>query len=374
ARMMAKIRHPNVVSVFDVGLVDDRLPCIAMELLDGEPLSDRLYKRRALPWPEAVEIILGILAGLGAIHAADVLHRDLKPSNVIVCHGEPEIVKLIDFGIAKAAGADALKLTRTGVVVGTPAYMAPEYLSGKPCGPRSDLYAAALILYEMIAGQLPFHELGTAGIWARLERPVPPVSAPEDGEPVPPALVEVLRVGLDADPDKRAADAKSLARQLRRVLAGRPPEDATAGRPAAAAPATEAGTAAAIPTTAATVLDAGAPPATAAASTFLVAARLPPSRLADPGERRWLADLARQAGRGFSFGSQYWFAVQTAGSDGQAANRAGAMVSQLAQRYGATARLTWRLAGPDFGLSAATLSGGAPLPAELQGMLEELSR
>src|SRR5207245_5230274 len=156
ARAAASVNHPNVCQIYEIGEEGGEL-FIAMELLEGEPLAD-LLRRGALSVAETVPVGLGILTALSALHARGVVHRDLKPSNVfLTAHG----VKLLDFGLAPptapelaaASGSSASELTRTGMLIGTPRYMAPEQVTGESLDARTDLFAAGAILFEMLAGR-----------------------------------------------------------------------------------------------------------------------------------------------------------------------------------------------------------------------------
>ena len=155
ARAAASVNHPNVCQIYEISEEDGQL-YIAMELLEGEVLSERL-RRGPLSASETMPLALGVLAALSALHARGVIHRDLKPSNVfITLHG----VKLLDFGLALSpvgAPLDAtIDQTRTGMVLGTPRYMAPEQVIGETVDARSDLFAAGAILFEMLAGRPAF--------------------------------------------------------------------------------------------------------------------------------------------------------------------------------------------------------------------------
>ena len=157
AKAAAAVNHPNVCQIYEIG-EDEGEPFIAMELLEGETLSERL-KGGPLSVADAMPIALGILAALQALHSRGVVHRDLKPSNVfLTAHG----VKLLDFGLARqndpelATLASASGLTRTGMVLGTPRYMAPEQVTGEGLDARSDIFAVGAILFEMLAGRPAF--------------------------------------------------------------------------------------------------------------------------------------------------------------------------------------------------------------------------
>ena len=156
ADLVARLEHPNIVVVTDVGLVAERQPFVVMERLYGRTLSELLRERGALPWRLAREIAVQLAAGLACAHAAGIVHRDLKPSNVFVLD-DPDgraRIKIIDFGLAKATqiGPGERALTKSGAVFGSPAYMAPEQVRGEPLDGRADLYALGAIVYEMIVG------------------------------------------------------------------------------------------------------------------------------------------------------------------------------------------------------------------------------
>ena len=162
ARVSASIGHPNVVDVRAILQLDDGSPAFVMDLLEGRSLATELHLRGGtLPVEEAVAVLLPLLSAVRAAHAKGILHRDLKPQNVFLAGGDggPPVVTLLDFGLAKllAKDEDALtKLTRTGAVMGTPQYMAPEQLYGDPAvDARADIWAVGAIAYEMLSGLLP---------------------------------------------------------------------------------------------------------------------------------------------------------------------------------------------------------------------------
>jgi serine/threonine-protein kinase len=159
----ARITHQHVCAIYDFGETPEGLIYLAMELVDGEPLTELLEREGVLAPERAGRIFLQVAEALQAAHDLGIVHRDLKPDNIMLARGrggEGDVVKVVDFGIAKAApgaGDDASqKVTKTGLVVGTPEFMSPEQLAGDPVDGRSDLYALGLVLFRMLTGKLPF--------------------------------------------------------------------------------------------------------------------------------------------------------------------------------------------------------------------------
>ena len=156
ARTAATINHPNVIQITDFGSLPDQTPYFVMEFLEGQPLATLIKNGGPLPAARAVRLLSQVAAGIGAAHQAGIVHRDLKPENVFVLttpDGE-DLVKLLDFGVAKVAGS--AKLTRTGMVFGSPHYMSPEQASGQPVDHRADIYALGVVMYELFTGHVPF--------------------------------------------------------------------------------------------------------------------------------------------------------------------------------------------------------------------------
>ena len=156
----SRITHPNVCAIYDFGETPEGLIYLAMEFIEGEPLTDLLERQGALPLARATAIFLQTADALQAAHDLGIVHRDLKPDNIMLTKGRggADMVKVVDFGIAKAVGGDEAgqKVTKTGLVVGTPEFMSPEQLSGDKLDGRSDLYSLALVFYRMLTGKLPF--------------------------------------------------------------------------------------------------------------------------------------------------------------------------------------------------------------------------
>jgi eukaryotic-like serine/threonine-protein kinase len=219
AQAAAQLAHPNVVSVFDTG-EDDGVPFIVMERLEGETLQD-VVARGPMPAPAVRALAVQILSALAVAHRAGILHRDLKPSNVL--RGPQDSWKLADFGIAKSVEA-AADLTVTGLVPGTPRYLAPERLAGDPATPAADLYSVGVTLYEAVSGCPPFGGDSTPAIVHAVRRagaaPLRQVQPDVD-----PGLARVIERAMQPDPRRRYpnADAMRAALAPRR----RRPADAT---------------------------------------------------------------------------------------------------------------------------------------------------
>lgn len=215
ARAAASISHPNVCQLYEIGEYAGEM-VIAMELLEGEPLSARIA-RGPLSVSDAVRIALDVLAALGALHRRGVLHRDLKPSNIFLTeHG----AKLLDFGIARLGADDAqrtvLSLTGKNVVLGTPRYMAPESASGEAVDARSDLFAVGVVLYEMLAGRPAFDGSTPARVMHAVLYEQPPALAGSFGVA---AVDRVIHRAIAKPPADRYASAQDFAADLR-VAAG----------------------------------------------------------------------------------------------------------------------------------------------------------
>jgi tRNA A-37 threonylcarbamoyl transferase component Bud32 len=247
ARATAELRHPNTVRVLDAGIADDGQPYYAMELLSGESLGELVEREGALAPTRALVLLEQAARAIGEAHALGIVHRDLKPENVFVCdvHGD-EHAKVLDFGIARLlADADSAKLTMTGFIVGTPAYMAPEMVLGSEAGPPADVYALASVLYFAIAGVPPYTGASSAALlFAHVNAPVPRLIEGRHGK-IDPALTEVLERALAKSPGDRFVDGVDFARALAAVPRTashelpRPqarPKGATHGQPAETTP------------------------------------------------------------------------------------------------------------------------------------------
>ncbi|WP_079056147.1 WD40 repeat domain-containing serine/threonine protein kinase [Streptomyces caeruleatus] len=225
AQLTARLQHPNIVTIHDLGETEadseigagagpGKVPYLVMELLRGEGLNVTL-RRGPVVLSDAARWGAQMCDALAAAHEAGILHRDLKPSNILLT--QSGTVKILDFGVARAVdtGATADRLTQTGFLVGTPAYMAPEQARGFP-EPRSDLYALGCLLFEMITGQLPFQAPDAVGqISAHLVQE-PPAPSSVSGH-IPPAWDQLVLTLLHKEPDRRHRDAGHLAGALRQL-------------------------------------------------------------------------------------------------------------------------------------------------------------
>jgi serine/threonine protein kinase len=226
----SRISHPNVCAVYDFGLTPDGLVYLAMEFVEGRALSELLDDAGPLPVQRAAELVVQCAHGLQVAHDLGIVHRDLKPDNIMVTPGKDrEIVKLVDFGIAKAAETSGgQRVTKTGFVVGTPEYMAPEQLAGDPLDGRSDQYGLALVFYRAITGVLPFE--GTSAqetLVKRLTDPPRPLAVARPDVPFPAGLQGVMDRALARDPEARYPTVIAFADAVSAISRG----DAVATRP-----------------------------------------------------------------------------------------------------------------------------------------------
>ncbi|HYV97570.1 MAG TPA: protein kinase [Gemmatimonadaceae bacterium] len=154
----SRLNHPNICAIYDFGETPDGLIYLAMEFIEGDSLTSIIEKAGALPPARAASILHQTADGLQVAHDSGIVHRDLKPDNIMIAKGRDgtDLVKVVDFGIAKAHTSDAQKVTKTGLVVGTPEYMSPEQLAGDKLDGRSDIYSLALVGFNMLTGTLPF--------------------------------------------------------------------------------------------------------------------------------------------------------------------------------------------------------------------------
>ena len=224
---LAKLRHPHIVDVYEHGVADGAL-FISMELLDGWTLDSYLAEHGGTLEPRlAMELLGQLLQALSFAHSKGVLHRDLKPGNVFISPGpDGPILKLLDFGLAKfllGESADDLQtLTRSGMVLGTPLYMAPEKAAGDRVGPSSDVYSVGCVFYEMLVGAPPFRrDTQTDLMRAHLMAPVPPLPPLSVGRRMLEGLNVLLQRALEKRPEDRYSDAAQMLEALQALQRGR---------------------------------------------------------------------------------------------------------------------------------------------------------
>lgn len=213
ARAVARLRHPGLVAVFDQGM-DGKHPFLVMELVEGGTLRELLRERGPMP-PHAVAAVFDpLLGGLAVAHRSGLVHRDVKPENVLISdEGE---VKLADFGLVRAIAEAGI--TSTSVILGTAAYLSPEQVRTGSAGPRSDVYSAGLLMYELLTGSTPFTgDTALALAYQRIDRDVPPPSETIDG--VPEEFDELVLRATSRDPDARYADAAQMGAELAVIAA-----------------------------------------------------------------------------------------------------------------------------------------------------------
>jgi tRNA A-37 threonylcarbamoyl transferase component Bud32 len=245
ARTASRLSHPNSVAIFDFGTTHDGLPYIVMEYLKGQDLGRLAYTSTPLPLRRIVDILRQTLAALEEAHALGIVHRDLKPDNIVL---EPlrsghDMVKVVDFGLAKviqgdipAAVASTKVVSRPGLVCGTPEYMSPEQARGDVLDGRSDLYAVGVVLFELLAGCLPFAGTGPAEtLFFHLTQPPPDPRELAPERSIPEAFAEVALHALAKSPDGRFQSARAFSEALDRALldsvAGFPVGTAAAASP-----------------------------------------------------------------------------------------------------------------------------------------------
>ena len=219
AELGGRLAHPNVCHIIRLGETADGRVYIVMPFLQGELLCDRESRVGHIPLAEALPLIGHIAAGLGVAHALGIIHRDLKPENVMLCPAPDgsERAVVMDFGLAKerVLGGDLQKLTATGIVLGTPEFMSPEQLRGKPLDARTDIYALALLAFEMLTGKLPFAGKTQQDVMiARLKGDPIPIRDMRPELKFPAAVERVLMRGMQREPMQRYATAAELATAL----------------------------------------------------------------------------------------------------------------------------------------------------------------
>jgi hypothetical protein len=228
AQIVARLQHPSIVAVYDYGTFPDGGAYLVMELVRGEDLRRVLQRQGRLEIHEAMTILTSVCEAICAAHREGILHRDLKPENILLpAGGRP--AKVLDFGVAKlvederlpienadgqAAAEAQTALTAAGMIVGTPAYMAPEQFKALPADARTDVFSLGVIAYEMLTGDLPFGRGTLADVVLAQARGLPPMRP----DLIPPAAERAIKIALDDDPDRRPGSPQAFATQLSAAL------------------------------------------------------------------------------------------------------------------------------------------------------------
>jgi serine/threonine-protein kinase len=233
ASLARRLQTPHVARVLDAGQDAASPPFMVMELVQGLTVAELIRRHGPFPIPEAVDIVDQLLSALGSAHALGIVHRDVKPQNLMI--DAERRLKVLDFGIARVVGAGTM--TALGHLLGTPEYMAPEQLEGRPIDHRADLYAAGAVLYQLLSGRPPYLRYADADIWELIRRvrtePPPPIARlrPE----LPLALAEVVERAMAKDPDRRYQSAYEMRHALA-LAAGTDPPTTPQPPPATASP------------------------------------------------------------------------------------------------------------------------------------------
>jgi len=210
AKVCSALNHPNIVTVHEINEWNNRL-FICMEYIEGKTLTE-ISRSRAVPIPEAIDIVTQIISAVNAAHKKGILHRDIKSSNIMLT--ADGLVKVLDFGLAKFI--DATALTQGQAFMGTPAYTAPEMIQGQPQDQRSDIFALGVVFYELLAGRLPFLGNNPSALMYSIVYN-PPAPLREAGRPAPPELEAVILKALAKEPDKRYQQLEAMLNDLQKL-------------------------------------------------------------------------------------------------------------------------------------------------------------
>lgn len=228
AGLAIRLAHPNVCHIMRLGETEDGLVYVVMPFVEGEILADRRFREKQMPLDVVAGFVREIAEGLDVAHQLGIIHRDLKPENIMITKrpdGSDSAV-VMDFGLAKErqAGRELEKLTATGIILGTPEFMSPEQLRGKPLDARSDVYSLALMTFEMLTGKLPFEGRNQQEMMiARLRNDPKTLSASRPDLAFPTGVEKVLAKGMARDVDDRYARAPEFAAAFGEAVAERTP-------------------------------------------------------------------------------------------------------------------------------------------------------
>lgn len=432
AQLMARVRHPNVVSIHDFGASEQGLPVIVMEYVKGCDIESLINDKGVMEWRQALGLIIQILDGLAVLHEQGIVHRDLKLSNLMYTSVKPRTLKITDFGTARSLELGSTKLTADGMMVGTPAYMAPELLLGDKANVESDLYSVGLIFYEMISGTLPFEAFTMSQVLKRLKHALPAPKIPDGKPELPPELLTYVMERLLAPcPTMREDSALTVKRELKILLKAYDAQSTRIARdsgadlglrkamifkqrkrptpkeetnisslketvhisqelleasilktieetPSQEFSRREAVTSRSIPSIATYALSEQEPHRPAPVEQLMrpravVLAKFTPSQLTNRVERSWLGQLVSQRGRAFVFGERFWIAVIVGAQDSDVQTIVSEIQQAIYTRYGTTQQMRWCPLNASFRLSPAALSGSAEMPKEIQALLDRLS-
>jgi serine/threonine protein kinase len=222
AMAAAAIGHPNIISVLEYGLLEDKIPYIVMEFVEGVSLENLITSKGHFTPAEALEYMQVITSALSAAHKHGIVHRDLKPLNIMIESGGSvrEQIRILDFGLAKIKSSDlfgSFVAAKTVGIVGSPAYMAPEQWSGEETDRRCDVYSLGIILYEMLTGDVPFKGPSIPAIMKKhLMAPPPPLAVP--GSDISPEVEKVVHRALEKQPEMRTASVEEFIAELEQAV------------------------------------------------------------------------------------------------------------------------------------------------------------
>jgi eukaryotic-like serine/threonine-protein kinase len=221
AEALSRLSHPNTVRLFDFGTTEQGCPFLVMELLVGSDLASDLERQGPLRWDQMLAVVQGVAASLAEAHAAGIVHRDIKPANVFLCAGGVwPAIKVLDFGVAGATHpVPSRKLTMTGTVIGSAAYMSPEQAQGQPSGAASDLYGLGVLAFEALTGRTPFEPRAfTAQLLAKVLEPAPALRQVWPGLDVPAEVERLVGELLEREPARRPASASAVLERATALL------------------------------------------------------------------------------------------------------------------------------------------------------------
>jgi eukaryotic-like serine/threonine-protein kinase len=235
AALGMRLAHPNVCHIMRLGETEDGLVYVVMPYVNGEILADRNNRLGHLSLPDTVKFVKDIAAGLSVAHDLKIVHRDLKPENIMICRGPnaTEYAVVMDFGLAKERKAEGelQKLTATGIILGTPEFMSPEQLRGKPLDPRTDIYSLALMTYEMLTGKLPFQGRTQQEMMiARLRSDPIPIRRMRPDFDIPEAVEKVLNKAMSRSPEDRYQTTVEFGEALAAAAGGASAESGLLGK------------------------------------------------------------------------------------------------------------------------------------------------